>query len=220
MIQFKRGSTENLRLRNILLDKGQPGFDKSKHKLKVGDGVTPWKDLPYTSGLFWQEVFDTETSAKARLKADKEDRTVISYGTADPDNNMAGHVYLQHYNAEPETDYVVSHGKHGIWNYQIWHSGIMKCWGTHSVSATVNTKIEGSSLYYNKNTFTSISYPATFKSVPTESVTLQGPGNFCWAANTGANSKTTTGKYSIMSTDNIPSGNFKLSITVEGFVNK
>lgn len=29
---------------------GEPGFEKDTYKLKIGDGITPWNDLPYIAG--------------------------------------------------------------------------------------------------------------------------------------------------------------------------
>ena len=56
MIQIKRGKTKNWRKLKKVLAVGQPGYDKNKHKLKVGDGETLWKELPYASGLFAEEI--------------------------------------------------------------------------------------------------------------------------------------------------------------------
>ena len=41
MIQIKRGTTKNWRKYNLRLLAGQPGYDKDKQKIKIGDGVTP-----------------------------------------------------------------------------------------------------------------------------------------------------------------------------------
>ena len=47
MIQFKRGNTEAWDKLSVPLADGQPGYDKTQNKLKVGNGVSQWKDLPY-----------------------------------------------------------------------------------------------------------------------------------------------------------------------------
>lgn len=44
-IQFKRGSTATLQ--DIIPAAGEPVWDKQLQKLKVGDGVSAYKDLPY-----------------------------------------------------------------------------------------------------------------------------------------------------------------------------
>lgn len=44
-LQFRRGSTANLQ--NIVPAAGEPIWDKQLQKLKVGDGISEYKDLPY-----------------------------------------------------------------------------------------------------------------------------------------------------------------------------
>jgi hypothetical protein len=56
MIQFKRGSTASWRKNKVKLAAGQPGYDKDKHKLKIGDGESTWAELPYISGLSNEEI--------------------------------------------------------------------------------------------------------------------------------------------------------------------
>ena len=46
-IQFRRGSTAEWTSINPILRDGEPGWDKTVKKFKVGDGLTPWVDLPY-----------------------------------------------------------------------------------------------------------------------------------------------------------------------------
>ena len=46
-IQLKRGSQKAWEKLNIVLEVGEPGFEKDTNRLKIGDGLTPWNDLPY-----------------------------------------------------------------------------------------------------------------------------------------------------------------------------
>lgn len=46
-VQFKRGLSSRWRELNIVLEAGQPGFVTDENRLKIGDGVTAWNDLPY-----------------------------------------------------------------------------------------------------------------------------------------------------------------------------
>ena len=46
-IQFKRGSAARWAELNLVLEAGQPGFVTDENRLKIGDGVTAWNDLPY-----------------------------------------------------------------------------------------------------------------------------------------------------------------------------
>ena len=47
VIQFKRGTAEALARVNPILAVGEPGFVTDENRLKIGDGVTAWNDLPY-----------------------------------------------------------------------------------------------------------------------------------------------------------------------------
>lgn len=45
--QLRRGNLEVWERNNPILAKGEPGFVVDKNALKIGDGVTPWKELKY-----------------------------------------------------------------------------------------------------------------------------------------------------------------------------
>ena len=47
LIKFKRGKAATWKEKNILLDGGVPGEELDTNKFKIGDGFTPWNDLPY-----------------------------------------------------------------------------------------------------------------------------------------------------------------------------
>ena len=47
MFQLRRGSSIEWETINPILREGEPGFDTTLKKQKIGDGVTPWKDLPF-----------------------------------------------------------------------------------------------------------------------------------------------------------------------------
>ena len=44
---FKRGKAASWTKQNILLGPGEPGFELDTGKLKIGNGVDKWNDLPY-----------------------------------------------------------------------------------------------------------------------------------------------------------------------------
>ena len=48
--RLKRGTEARWAELNPILDPGEPGFVYNKNRLKIGDGVTPWNDLPYIDG--------------------------------------------------------------------------------------------------------------------------------------------------------------------------
>ena len=214
MIKFRRGSTQNWRGTNTKLEPGQPGYDKTKHKLKIGDGEKRWSELPYVSGLFEKEVLDSEANAKSRLRVDSEDKTLITYGTATPSANTVGHVYLQQI-SEPEVDYVIDSGVDGIWTYQKWKSGIARCWCNYSFTTTVQEHLE---LFCRSTTTSEINYPIEFAYVPTETTTLQSSGWQVLLANSTANTTKASGTYAIISlAGEIDSADYRISMQVEGF---
>lgn len=46
-IQFKRGTASTFHSLNPVLLRGEPGLEIDTNKIKYGDGVTPWRNLPY-----------------------------------------------------------------------------------------------------------------------------------------------------------------------------
>lgn len=218
MIRLKRGSTSNWRKPRAPLADGQPGYDRNKHKIKIGDGVTPWSLLPYASGLKSDDILMPENLAKARALLDPEDSTLITYGTDFPDNSNIGQVYLQYYDTEPETDYIVEAGVYCDWQYQKWNSGIARCSGTFEISTPIQSSLGSSSLYQNNNEISRIKYPFKFKSIPTEIASLQSPSGLVWlSASKGINTTSSSALYGIISPDKLNNATYNLSLKVEGF---
>lgn len=54
--KLKRGTAARWAEVNPILEQGEPGFVYDQNRLKIGDGVTPWNDLPYIDGK--REVAD------------------------------------------------------------------------------------------------------------------------------------------------------------------
>ena len=48
--KFKRGTAARWAEVNPVLAQGEPGFVYDSNRLKIGDGVTHWNDLPYIDG--------------------------------------------------------------------------------------------------------------------------------------------------------------------------
>ena len=44
---FKRGKAASWAEKNVLLGPGEPGFEIDTGRLKIGDGIRTWNDLPY-----------------------------------------------------------------------------------------------------------------------------------------------------------------------------
>jgi len=46
-IQIRRGHSDFWTDENPILHPGEPGYEKNTNRMKIGDGVTPWRDLKY-----------------------------------------------------------------------------------------------------------------------------------------------------------------------------
>lgn len=214
MIQVKRGSTQ--KWSGVTLAPGQPGYDKTKNKIKIGDGNTEWSELPYASGLHAEEILCSETDAKAnKALNDKFATNIITYGTETPNEDTIGQIYLQQYD-EPEVDYVVDAGINGIWTYQKWKSGIAKCWCRLKFTASAQEPFESGVLFHGSGGG-GTNYPFTFIDTPAESVTMQGSGGFAWLVNSSTNTKSRSGTYALIAPNSLPSTTCYLSIQVKGF---
>ena len=49
--QVKRGTAARWEELNPILNPGEPGFEMDTFKLKIGNGSTPWKELPYINDV-------------------------------------------------------------------------------------------------------------------------------------------------------------------------
>jgi hypothetical protein len=219
MIQLKRGTTASWRKLKTPLAAGQPGYDKDKHKIKIGDGEKLWSALPYASGLSADDILCSESVAKTRHKLDPEDISLITYGTAEPNKNTVGQLYLQYYDTDPEADYVISAGIDSGWTYKKWKSGIAECSKVFDVTTSVQTSIGDSGLYQNTTAIKAIKYPIEFKEAPGEVATVQSPGGLVWLATSkGLNTAKQSAVYSIISGDKLTnSATYRISLKVEGF---
>ena len=217
MIQIKRGSTENWKKLKKPLAAGQPGYDKDKHKIKVGDGVKLWEKLPY-AGLSEEEVLDSEINAKKRLAEDPESLAIITYGADSPDKKTVGKLYLQHYDTEPEVDYVIEYGISGIWTYRKWKSGDVDCWGTYKLATAVTEPFAGGTLFCNTTTFKPVKYPTqiVFAEAPHEIASLRSSGWVSWLASANNNSTTQSATYSIISPQVSEQSNYYITINIHG----
>ena len=58
IFKLKRGTAARWAEVNPILEQGEPGFVYDENRLKVGDGKTPWNDLPYIDGKREVSNFD------------------------------------------------------------------------------------------------------------------------------------------------------------------
>jgi hypothetical protein len=233
MIQFKRGKTASWAKQKTPLADGQPGYDKERHKIKIGDGKSSWNDLPNASGLFADEILDSEVNArnKARERTNsgllntllskvlnKEDRTIFTYGTETPDEETIGQVYLQYYDTKPEVDYIIESGVSDPWTYRIWKSGNVDCWCTYNLNTEIQEPLPGSNLFYNKVTFDALKYPTQFKfkSKPHETATLVSNGRLSWLASLKPNTIRQSGIYHVVSYQKSDASDYYITFNVHG----
>ena len=67
--QFKRGSAQRWIEVNPILKQGEPGFEYDTNKLKIGDGITPWNDLPYQGN---NEIISVEKLIELPINGKRE----------------------------------------------------------------------------------------------------------------------------------------------------
>ena len=48
--KLKRGTAARWAELNPILEQGEPGYVYDENRLKIGDGITPWNNLPYIDG--------------------------------------------------------------------------------------------------------------------------------------------------------------------------
>jgi Major tropism determinant N-terminal domain len=107
-IQLRRDTAANWTRENPILSQGEPGFDLTENKLKVGDGVTAWADLAYASGSGSGDRLTTGSNSVV-LNSDgilvmpsgnETTRGWIQWSHADDDlNNVAGVGFVDFFNA-------------------------------------------------------------------------------------------------------------------------
>lgn len=96
--QLRRGYEAAWEKNNPILAAGEPGFVLDKNLLKIGDGVTRWKDLPYINN--GSEVFDEQVQ---QIIADLEILEQLVINKADKSTTLAGYGINDAY-TKTETD--------------------------------------------------------------------------------------------------------------------
>lgn len=76
--QLKRGTAARWAELNPILSEGEPGFVYDSNRLKIGDGIHSWNDLPYIDGkrevenFDWQDEFPKVGDSHILYRAIKE----------------------------------------------------------------------------------------------------------------------------------------------------
>lgn len=75
IFRLKRGTAQRWEELNPILQQGEPGFVYDANLLKIGDGITPWNDLPYIvkpnyeyDDTFLRQMIQEEESRAKRVE--------------------------------------------------------------------------------------------------------------------------------------------------------
>lgn len=102
-IQERHDTKANWASVNPILQEGEPGHETDTYQRKLGDGKTPWNDLPYLGNPTVQQRGDSTTETMSQLAVTRElqrlersiaDTMLIDYGNA-----------LSKYGGSPAIDY-------------------------------------------------------------------------------------------------------------------
>ena len=74
---FKRGKAASWAEKNVLLGPGEPGFEIDTGRLKVGDGIRTWNNLPYLAeneikneiNKYFSDVYGKEIQSQNDIKS-------------------------------------------------------------------------------------------------------------------------------------------------------
>lgn len=122
--------------------------------------------------------------------------------------------------AKPVGDYIVEQGTSGIWTYRKWNSGVAECWGRGSFTVSGSGTVWNSTVYYYG--LTTIDYPFTFYSVPTEFASPTGATAYSYwlykGDNTSADNTTShTARYGAIKVNTFSNGTvLTVSFLVQG----
>jgi hypothetical protein len=229
MIQLKRGSTRSWAKNKTPLAAGQPGYDKDRHIIKVGDGEHAWEDLAEVGGVTRADIISSEEAAREKKNSafgkllnslGIETDPIITYGTEAPSKSTTGHVYMQYCDGQPEADYVVCSAIDRGWTYRKWQSGLVECWGTFDFATAIQNVIEGSTLYYSNSRFSGPDYPVIFSSLPTETAFVHSINGIVWLNGNknfnSADAKVKAASYTLISPEKLPNNTYKITINVSG----
>lgn len=146
MIQFRRGKSSSWG--QHVLEAGQPGYDKTENKLKIGDGENTWDNLDYLIGeLDEKRLIQPATALLAT------DKTIFTYGSAAPTSKTKGKVYLQQFEGAVEVDYVIEIGRNVNYFFRRWNSGFIECWGKGKKPTNVTKLFKSIIFDVNSNGF-------------------------------------------------------------------
>lgn len=77
-IQLRRGNALFWEDENPILRQGEPGYEKNTRRMKIGDGVTHWRELPYFTAPGASSSYPPGTGSGG-LPIDEDDPDLLSF---------------------------------------------------------------------------------------------------------------------------------------------
>jgi hypothetical protein len=77
-IQLRRGNADFWEDENPTLRPGEPGYEKNTRRMKIGDGITPWRSLPYFTAP-GSSTYPGDGTGGGGLPLDEEDPDLVSF---------------------------------------------------------------------------------------------------------------------------------------------
>lgn len=96
VFQFRRATTEEWESVNPILRIGEPGYDITVKKHKIGDGVTAWNNLPYQEGSGVAQDIDWEHILNAPKKLSQFENDLNIPDTSYIDGKLAEKADVNH----------------------------------------------------------------------------------------------------------------------------
>lgn len=96
VFQFRRATTEEWESVNPILRVGEPGYDITAKKHKIGDGVTAWNNLPYQEGAGAAQNIDWEHILNAPTKLSQFENDLNIPDTSYIDGKLAEKADVNH----------------------------------------------------------------------------------------------------------------------------
>lgn len=96
VFQFRRATTEEWESVNPILRVGEPAYDITLKKHKIGDGVTAWNDLPYQEGTGTADKIDWANILNAPTKLSQFDNDLDIPDSSYIDEKLAQKADINH----------------------------------------------------------------------------------------------------------------------------
>ena len=85
-LQIRHDSTENWLSVNPVLEMAEPGYETTTNRLKLGDGLTAWNDLPYLKGETYDDTDIKQEISEINTKLETKANSVDVYTKTEIEN--------------------------------------------------------------------------------------------------------------------------------------